>query len=323
MQENIRMLQEMRSSRREKEETNPMTGKVYKRPVARINSKPYSSQQNEKQNTSISAVRISKVPNESLAECFHLLQTELPLKDTKDVSINTEECTDLFDNLPADSEEPIEFSGTRSLGCQTVDPRNLEEFYVMGVIRYSSSRNLPFSMERHSGRRISKGGVQRKVPARRVGPETQKLTRPKNKQDVHEYQHVRNETSYMKANVTPLKANETCPGTARDPFGPPPTYQRGVLPMYLQKRMEKMRREAEDFKQRVPVLTCPRGSLTDLERKEAITALERQQSNVLNELRMLPVKVDARMFYSERTELMKKLKNIDESLKYYSELGTH
>jgi hypothetical protein len=79
--------------------------------------------------------------------------------------------------LPGDSEEPIVFTGTRSLGCQTVDPRNLEELYAMGVIRYSSTTKLSLSTIRRSEKRILTGGVEKKVPGISDDPDTQKLPR--------------------------------------------------------------------------------------------------------------------------------------------------
>jgi hypothetical protein len=85
-----------------------------------------------------------------MAESVHRQLTELSLKDKKDVATSTELSTDLSASLPVDSaSEAIAFTGSRSLGCQTVDPSNFDELYNVGVIKYSSpSRPLGTKLRR-------------------------------------------------------------------------------------------------------------------------------------------------------------------------------
>jgi hypothetical protein len=169
-----------------------------------------------------------------------------------------------FASLPVgNASEPIAFTGNRSLACQAVDPRNLDEMYNVGVIKYSSTSKPLGTKLRRSKKRLSTCKVEQQIgrtqlphnrihnaaggrlmPGRTDEPDIQKLPVCEHKQDVHEHQKARNETDYIKINIMSVKGRQRSVEAASDPSKLPSTYQRGVFPKYLIKRREAMQKEA-------------------------------------------------------------------------------
>jgi hypothetical protein len=251
MEEKKKILQEMQNCMREKEGTNSDSGKrrsgnAFEDVPAKVNS--FNSSRSKK----ATLVRISEltdrgrarakssVENETgpgrriknctilsgdMTESVHQLNTEMSLKDAKAVRTCTDLSKGFSNNLPVHSA----FADSRSVGCQTADMANWEELSTMGVIMYSSIRK------------------QSKMPARSVSPDIQRLPLCEQTQDSDERQSVRTKPDYRKSNATSMKTKQGSTQTAHDPFRLPPTYQRGIVPKYLQERLATMREEAEEF----------------------------------------------------------------------------
>lgn len=135
---------------------------------------------------------------------------DLSCKATKEVASCTELSLGMSDISSVDiASEPIDFTGSRSVGCQTIDPKNFDELYNVGVIKYPSTRKVPGSKLRHSEKRLPKCEMEQQTdrarsPDNRVhsaagdrlisdgndNPDIQKLSLYEHKQDVHERQEA-------------------------------------------------------------------------------------------------------------------------------------
>jgi hypothetical protein len=192
-----------------------------------------------------------------------------------------------------------------------VDARNLEE---LGAITYSSTRKVPRPRSRHSTMGLPTGGVT-KLPGRSDDPDIQKLP-----QEVHQCQSVRDEVNYGTTNITPEEAGQASTEAASDPLRAPPTYQKGVVPKYLKKRLATMR-EAKSCRRYFPEAVCPLDHAPDSYRKDYMMMLKKRHSDLLLELKMLPVTTDIRMLYKKKTELEKKVKESEKIMRRFSELS--
>jgi hypothetical protein len=197
-------------------------------------------------------------------------------------------------------------------GTQHVDPRNLED---LGVIMYSSTRKLPRSTSRHSKKAPPTGGVA-KLSGKSDDPDIQKLP-----QEVQQCQSVSNEADFGTTNITLLEAGQTPTEAVSDPLRAPPTYQRGVVPKYLKKRLATMREDAKRCKRCFPETACPLEHVTDPYRKDYMMMLKKRHSDLVHELKMLPVKTDVRMLYRRKSELEKKVKESEKVMRRFSELS--
>jgi hypothetical protein len=83
---------------------------------------------------------------------------------------------------------------------------------------------------------------------------------------------------------------------------PPPTYKKGVIPKYLKKFREAQKKEA---------------TLNNTDGYETFKTLKKRYSDLVQELKMMPVKTDIRMMYTKKTDLTKKLKETEEAIKVF------
>jgi hypothetical protein len=75
------------------------------------------------------------VLSNDMADSFHLHLTEKSLKNTEDAVTSTELSKNVSASWPVDDvTECIAFIDSRSLGCQTVDLRNLDDLYNVAMI---------------------------------------------------------------------------------------------------------------------------------------------------------------------------------------------
>ncbi|XP_033611460.1 uncharacterized protein LOC117283118 [Cryptotermes secundus] len=293
IQENVIEFQEMQSSMRENEETNSVieySGRTtFENVPAEIISHINCSQlMNDKQ-----------IPSDDTAVSLHRQHTELSFKQKTDVSTSTEPSADFSAFMPVDSEEPIGFTGSRSVWCQTVGPENLDELYNVGVIKYSSTRNPLLIKSRHSENELPAGEVDQQMPRRSDDPDIQKLSLCEHKQDTHKSRHARNETDYIKENIMSVKARQRSIETRSNPLLAPSTYKRGVIPQYLieRRQRENSKNETEYRKTNAvsvkprqgsietvrdplkPPSTCKRGIIPNNLKKDHETGSARNESN--------------------------------------------
>ncbi|XP_069699951.1 uncharacterized protein [Periplaneta americana] len=225
---------------------------------------------------------------------------------------------------------------SRSMGCQTVDPKNWDKVFNEGVIKYPSSRQLPKSKTRLSGRGppTREMGLQTdRVPSPTAAagdtptsndsnePDIQKLTLDELKEssaDVCEPQSSK--VNYVKMNAKSLTTRQRSPTQATDPLKAPPSYQRGVIPRYLRERQEEWQKEAEQRVLDTPDSSCPSGHvpLPDSERRETLKMLRKSYADLIQELNMMPVRTDTLRMRHRKMELEKQLNKIEEGIKVFS-----
>nr|XP_006625653.2 PREDICTED: enkurin domain-containing protein 1 [Lepisosteus oculatus] len=98
------------------------------------------------------------------------------------------------------------------------------------------------------------------------------------------------------------------------------SHQRGHVPQYLQERKEKWRREAEERRRNAPDPSVPLGhtQLPEKERQETLDSLKQTQRSLVKELLSLPVRADTLSVQTRRTELDRKLSEVEEAIKIFS-----
>uniref|UniRef100_A0A8C5MXN9 Enkurin domain-containing protein n=2 Tax=Leptobrachium leishanense TaxID=445787 RepID=A0A8C5MXN9_9ANUR len=96
--------------------------------------------------------------------------------------------------------------------------------------------------------------------------------------------------------------------------------QKGHVPQYLIDLKEKMRKEKEEQQKMAPDPSCPPGHtmMPEAKRQETLRNIKQSQDQLLKELLSLPVRADTLSIQNRRTELEKKLSEIEEALKIFS-----
>ncbi|KAK8388128.1 hypothetical protein O3P69_020190 [Scylla paramamosain] len=117
----------------------------------------------------------------------------------------------------------------------------------------------------------------------------------------------------------PLRRSQSLKNVAHTPGEPPPSYQIGKIPRYLQIRKEEKRRQEELALAVDP--DCPPGHqpLPDHERLNTLHLLHKSQTQVLRELSSLPVAQDTLRIKKVRLTLEEKLTQIEEGLRIFSQ----
>ncbi|XP_056408374.1 enkurin domain-containing protein 1 [Hyla sarda] len=96
--------------------------------------------------------------------------------------------------------------------------------------------------------------------------------------------------------------------------------QKGHVPQYLLDLKEKWKKEQEEHKKQIPDPSLPPGHtmMPERERQETLNKIKETQSQLLKELLMLPVRADNLSIQNRRTELEKKLSEIEEAIKVFT-----
>ncbi|KAM4049719.1 enkurin domain-containing protein 1 [Anomaloglossus baeobatrachus] len=96
--------------------------------------------------------------------------------------------------------------------------------------------------------------------------------------------------------------------------------QKGHVPQYLLDLKHQWMKEQEEMKKRTPDPALPPGHtmMPEHERQETLHKSKETQSQLLKELLMLPVRADNLSIQNRRTELEKKLSEIEEAIKVFS-----
>jgi hypothetical protein len=174
---------------------------------------------------------------------------------TEDTVTATELSKNLSASLPVDDA----FIGSRSLGCQTVDSRNLDDLYIVGMIKYSLTVKL-LGTKLSSEKRLSTCKVEQKgrtplphnrthtsagsrlMPCRNDDPNIQKLPLCEHSHYVHERQTARNRTYYRKKNIISVKARHSSVEAESNLLKFLSTYQRRIINKYLIKHRQAITR---------------------------------------------------------------------------------
>ncbi|XP_005998647.1 enkurin domain-containing protein 1 [Latimeria chalumnae] len=98
------------------------------------------------------------------------------------------------------------------------------------------------------------------------------------------------------------------------------TKQKGQIPQYLLERKDQWRREAEERQRKIPDPSMPPGHtmMPECERQETLNSMKQTQQQLIKQLLMMPVRADTLSAQNCRTELEKKLSEIEEAIKIFS-----
>ncbi|XP_067857467.1 enkurin domain-containing protein 1 [Heptranchias perlo] len=95
---------------------------------------------------------------------------------------------------------------------------------------------------------------------------------------------------------------------------------KGQLPQYLIERRNQWRKEAEERRKNIPDPSMPPGHtrMPENERLDTLNSLQQTQQQLTKQLLMFPVQVDTIGMRNRRTDLEKKLAEIEEAIKIFS-----
>ncbi|XP_041065817.1 enkurin domain-containing protein 1 isoform X2 [Carcharodon carcharias] len=95
---------------------------------------------------------------------------------------------------------------------------------------------------------------------------------------------------------------------------------KGQLPQYLIERRNQWRKEAEERRKNIPDPSMPPGHtrMPENERLETLNSLQQTQKQLTKQLLMFPVLVDTIGMRNRRTDLERKLAEIEEAIKIFS-----
>ncbi|KAL5019310.1 hypothetical protein ScPMuIL_005032 [Solemya velum] len=98
------------------------------------------------------------------------------------------------------------------------------------------------------------------------------------------------------------------------------SYQRGVVPKYLRQRQEGWKKAEEERIANTPDPSLPPGHrvLPEPERKQTLSLLLSNQSELLAQLNSMPLRMDTFRVRTRRQELDQKLSEVEEGIKIFS-----
>lgn len=354
IQENMKQLREMQGYWQNKEkQINLSVAKPtnkYQNVPSRISSRTSGSQSRNSERSKDKITGISKSTSKTLSSnstnpVSHVTQVGITRKSrspsqksgTKKRGASEKEELFTDENISTTDSSPVSGRRTsRSLGCQTIDPKNTNDLYE-GVIRYPSSRKLPSPKKKPPIKRpqTREMGLQTErspspvvairptaaagdTPASNVSNELelQKMSLSQRSSDVDEPFEVpeaKNKRSALSRTRTPIRATNNT-------LKLPPTYQKGVVPKYLQERKEGLQKEAEQQVREAPDPACPPGhvSLPDNERIDTLKRLRKCYADLIQELNMMPVRTDTLRMRHRKMELEKQLNKLEQGIKVFS-----
>ncbi|KAJ9591962.1 hypothetical protein L9F63_001474 [Diploptera punctata] len=353
IQENMRQLREMQGYWQNKEQQINLAvikpKSKYQNVPSRVGSRTSGSQsRNAEHSSKEKLTTISKSPSKSIISnstntVSHVTQIGITRKSktpSQKIGINKKGVRekDGDENISATDLSPINGERTsRSLGCQTIDAKNLNDL-CEGVIRYPSSRKLPAP---------SKKQPVKKAPTREKGLQTdrslspevtvnspaagdtprsnnsneldlQKLSLSQRSSEIDEPTEVPDVKSTKNTrDANPRSRTKT---QNKSPLKIPSTYQRGVVPKYLEERKEEWKKAEEQKIQDAPDPSCPPGyvSFPDNKRIDALKKLRENYAELVQELNMMPVRTDTLRMRKRKMELEKELNKIEQVMKVFS-----
>ncbi|XP_076005681.1 enkurin domain-containing protein 1 [Genypterus blacodes] len=101
---------------------------------------------------------------------------------------------------------------------------------------------------------------------------------------------------------------------------PVPSAVKGQVPQYLSDRKEQWRKAEEERRRNAPDPTAPPGHtlMPERKRQETLESLKESHCSLVNELLSLPIRADLLSIRTRRTELDRRLSEIEEAIKIFS-----
>ncbi|CAK9796485.1 Enkurin domain-containing protein 1 [Anthophora plagiata] len=227
--------------------------------------------------------------------------------------------------LAEDVDNDTKVIKVRNQSIQTMDTKDIDDLYSEGIIKYPSknylnhnetiNKNETNEQTDASSRNITnlpldRGDVQvivKNIQSNKTDAKSSKLS-------------SREETDFVKLNKErTVTSNKVAAQINNSNNTAPTNYRLGVVPKYIKSRKETQEK-AQKAKAEEIDSKCPNGHvpLPDSERKETLRILRKNYQDYVNELNMLPIKVDTLRAQQRKIEIEKQLNKLEEGIKVFS-----
>lgn len=225
----------------------------------------------------------------------------------------------------------------KNQGIQTLDTNEIENIYSEGIVKYPSKKYLncnettkndtneeinPSSRSINSP--LDQGDIfEKNIQNKKNKSDTKNSKSLSSKEEVNfiklnkEHSFATNKTTTQVNNNTSNNTNNNNNNNNNNNL--PTNYRMGVVPKYIKNRKE-IQEKIEKAKQEELDPNCPNGHvpLPDNERKETLQMLKKNYQDYVNELNMMPIKVDTLRVQRRKIEIEKQLNKLEEGIKVFS-----
>ncbi|XP_076233456.1 uncharacterized protein LOC143178593 isoform X2 [Calliopsis andreniformis] len=230
-----------------------------------------------------------------------------------------------LNNVKSKSKMQVKF---KNQGSQTLDEDQIEKLYSEGIVRYPSKKCLNYNNS------MNKNEVTQQTGDASQNEKTF-IPNEGNLQPLEK--DVLNKFNFENSKLHQLKTETDNIGNKKFASAPsklgvrtqtnscnktnivPTNYRKGVVPKYIKERKEAQEKE-QKAKAELLDPDCPSGhvSLPDHERQETLRILKKNYQDYVNELNMMPIRIDTLKAQRRKTEIEKQLNKLEEGIKVFS-----
>lgn len=209
----------------------------------------------------------------------------------------------------------------------------IDNLYSEGIIKYPSKKSFNESINKNKGNKEidkSSSDVVNLATERGDTQIVEKSLQDKSDSKNFKVFSSKEETDFVKLNrehcsttnkaVTPIKNSNSHDCKYNNSNNTPAAnYRMGVVPKYIKDRKETLEKIQKAKTQELDA-NCPDGHvlLPDHERKETLRVLRKNYQDYVNELNMMPIKVDTLRAQRRKIEIEKQLNKLEEGIKVFS-----
>ncbi|KAK9303776.1 hypothetical protein QLX08_004651 [Tetragonisca angustula] len=225
----------------------------------------------------------------------------------------------------------------KNQGIQTLDTNEIENLYSEGIVKYPSTKYLNcneatkndtneeinVSPKSTTNSPLDQGDIQvleKNTQNKKNKSDTKNSKSLSSKEEVN-FIKLNKEHSFATNKTTTQVNNNISNNTNNNSNNNnlPTNYRMGVVPKYIKNRKE-IQEKIQKAKQEELDPNCPNGHvpLPDNERKETLQMLKKSYQDYVNELNMMPIKVDTLRAQRRKIEIEKQLNKLEEGIKVFS-----
>ncbi|XP_043514723.1 putative uncharacterized protein DDB_G0282499 isoform X1 [Frieseomelitta varia] len=229
----------------------------------------------------------------------------------------------------------------KNQGIQTLDTNEIENLYSEGIVKYPSKKYLNcneatkndtneeinVSSKSITNSPLNQGDIQvfeKTTQNKKNKSDTKNSKSLSSKEEVNfiklnkEHSFATNKTTTQVNNNISNNTNNNNNNNSNN-NNLPTNYRMGVVPKYIKNRKE-IQEKIQKAKQEELDPNCPNGHvpLPDNERKETLQMLKKSYQDYVNELNMMPIKVDTLRAQRRKIEIEKQLNKLEEGIKVFS-----
>ncbi|XP_076766352.1 uncharacterized protein LOC143433104 [Xylocopa sonorina] len=213
----------------------------------------------------------------------------------------------------------------KNQGIQTLNAEEIDNLYSEGTIKYSSKKNLNIDEPIDKNKTHEKIGEFPKNVANSPSDRGDTQLLEKNAQNKNKRNPrtlpPKEETNFIKLNKDHTSMTNKITTQHNNNYDSvlPTNYRIGVIPKYIKNRKE-IQEKIQKAKVEELDPNCPKGHvpLPDCERKETLQMLKKNYQDYVNELNMMPIKIDTLRAQRRKIEIEKQLNKLEEGIKVFS-----